>query len=630
MRILRVSIGIFVAVALSSCAQLTHYRSNQDLLDGNGIALMVDAKQRAVISARRPNEYQSLMALRDQTLARIDEAERSRNQNAVMRGAKHKDTKAWEQMISYQLGFLARVENKLLSTDITANDVQMLSICAEPSPDGLSAVSASGAARNSTSAASQALQAAIAESAGSIGLRTQSIQLMRDSMYRLCEGYLSGGLGPASFETLHRRFQNSMVAILAIEQLTGAVRPPSIQLSGGAGVGSAEEVTQLTAQVAKSKAEQKAIEGNLETKTEARDTQAETTAAKKTEWEQKLATAKEKRKTYTEQNTLAAQIADYEGPEEDKPGPTPASQQVELEDVETLEQEASTLEAAWKTEDEKLAGLTEEVETLEGEKADKIREVTYFEDSLEAMRFGVAKSSTNARYENLVQASKVDKETAEAIGESVEGIVEDFYKQGYFEEVCTSVLTALLDGRLSGDSARPILKLTGFPNQDGTITSLTSLVEVCTARFAQTSAIENDFREKQKSIEQRELNQAVAARQAALGQAEEATVRLHTANETIERLEERISVLVDKNEKEQASYAQLIAQKQDELGQLQAVERAPLARYVPPVDADEARVELERTRAELERARSRQLAASAELEALQSTLQAVQAIRSDD
>lgn len=122
-----------------------------------------------------------------------------------------------------------------------------LRVCAEPSPDALSALAASGALGISNpSGVSGNGALSVAEAAGSIGLRTQSIQLMRDAMYRICEGYSSGALSKGSFETLHRRLQSSMVAILAIEQLTGTVKAQQIVLGGNSSTGAAEQIAKLT------------------------------------------------------------------------------------------------------------------------------------------------------------------------------------------------------------------------------------------------------------------------------------------------------------------------------------------------------------------------------------------------
>jgi hypothetical protein len=121
-------------------------------------------------------------------------------------------------------------------------------ICAEPSPDALSAIAASqGLSVSTPQGTSVGESLSLAEAAGAIGLRTQSIQLMRDHMYRVCEGYLAGAISPVTFQLMHRRFQTTVVGILAIEQLTGAMRAPAVVLGGSSRVGDAEAVAQLTA-----------------------------------------------------------------------------------------------------------------------------------------------------------------------------------------------------------------------------------------------------------------------------------------------------------------------------------------------------------------------------------------------
>lgn len=157
-------------------------------------------------------------------------------------------------------------------------------ICAEPSPDALSALAAQSATNLSTPKGLSAAQAfSIAEAAGSIGLRTQSIQLMRDHMYRVCELYQSGQVSPTQAMLLHRRFQSNMVSILAIEQLTGAMRAPAIVLSGSAASGDAEAVTRLTnaidAQQAKIASASKAVSDQEEIVTSKQQAQAAAQAA---------------------------------------------------------------------------------------------------------------------------------------------------------------------------------------------------------------------------------------------------------------------------------------------------------------------------------------------------------------
>ena len=105
-------------------------------------------------------------------------------------------------------------------------------VCTEPSPDALSAYAAEIAAEGSVPEnVKAAFSAAFQENSAFVGLRTQSIQLLRDSLYRLCEGYMSGALDELQYQTLFRHYQKYMVALLAIEQLTGTVRPPTITIN---------------------------------------------------------------------------------------------------------------------------------------------------------------------------------------------------------------------------------------------------------------------------------------------------------------------------------------------------------------------------------------------------------------
>ena len=123
-------------------------------------------------------------------------------------------------------------------------------ICAEPSPDALSAISA--AADLDASALGKALGASFAsqESAASIGLRTQSIQILRDAMYRLCEGYASGAIDDIGFSRLQRRYQNIMLGLLSIEQLTGTMVANQVALQGSASAKVGQSLSQVTSMIA--------------------------------------------------------------------------------------------------------------------------------------------------------------------------------------------------------------------------------------------------------------------------------------------------------------------------------------------------------------------------------------------
>ena len=115
--------------------------------------------------------------------------------------------------------------------------------CAEPSPDALSSYSSSfGAGAAVPNQFSASIATAMSEASGSIGLRTQSIQLMRDMLYRACEAYYNRSLNQPMLMQLHERYQDITVGLLAIEQLTGAVVAKQLLLTGTA---SAEASSQL-------------------------------------------------------------------------------------------------------------------------------------------------------------------------------------------------------------------------------------------------------------------------------------------------------------------------------------------------------------------------------------------------
>ena len=126
-----------------------------------------------------------------------------------------------------------------------------LAICAEPSPDALKATAKALGAKLSDKEGLQALfNASTAQSVASIGLRTQTIQLLRDAYYRLCEAYLNDGIDAIAYDVLQRRFQSQIIAFLAVEQLTGAVKADQVALTTAA-AGQASTQAELIAEALK-------------------------------------------------------------------------------------------------------------------------------------------------------------------------------------------------------------------------------------------------------------------------------------------------------------------------------------------------------------------------------------------
>lgn len=154
----------------------------------------------------------------------------------------------------------------VISVPAKGSSPQARIVCAEPSPDvfKIRGATFSGLLEK---AAKQDLELALsaAEAGQNIGLRTQSIQLLRDAMYRACEGAAGGMLSPTEFGELQTRFQKLTAVLLATEQLTGAVRPvvaPILTTGGSAntGVGLVAIQEELEAARSKEAAQSKAVE----------------------------------------------------------------------------------------------------------------------------------------------------------------------------------------------------------------------------------------------------------------------------------------------------------------------------------------------------------------------------------
>jgi hypothetical protein len=113
--------------------------------------------------------------------------------------------------------------------------------CSEPSPDVFSvvaqALSAGGTFGKSADprAVEVALNAAFSSAEqGSTIPRTQTVNMLRELMFRTCERYLNGGISSLELPIQAARDQRLMVSILAIESLTGAVTPKPVVIGAGA------------------------------------------------------------------------------------------------------------------------------------------------------------------------------------------------------------------------------------------------------------------------------------------------------------------------------------------------------------------------------------------------------------
>jgi hypothetical protein len=122
-------------------------------------------------------------------------------------------------------------------------------VCAEPSPDAFSATSASATAnaaftfpsllpggqtgtdgQSGNTSGSGGIAAATSESAASIGLRTQTIQLLRDGLYRACEAYMNGAIDQHQYNIILLNIDKLMVTLLGIDAIGGTPKAPPVSI----------------------------------------------------------------------------------------------------------------------------------------------------------------------------------------------------------------------------------------------------------------------------------------------------------------------------------------------------------------------------------------------------------------
>ena len=112
-------------------------------------------------------------------------------------------------------------------------------VCAEPSPDSIVAAAAQLAANRRRSASngssayesSAEVDAGFNQSVASIGIRTPTIQLLRDGFYRACEAMMNGAISDGEYMTILENIDNVMISLLAIEGLTQMERAPGVAIS---------------------------------------------------------------------------------------------------------------------------------------------------------------------------------------------------------------------------------------------------------------------------------------------------------------------------------------------------------------------------------------------------------------
>lgn len=120
-------------------------------------------------------------------------------------------------------------------------------VCAEPSPDAISARGASIAGAGTAIGSANVAASISAEAAAAIGLRTASVNLIRDLGYRICEATMNGVLGRGEYERILAGTPAVAVGVFAIDGLT-QMRTAPVMVSAGEGTQAASTIAPVSPQ----------------------------------------------------------------------------------------------------------------------------------------------------------------------------------------------------------------------------------------------------------------------------------------------------------------------------------------------------------------------------------------------
>ena len=282
--------------------------------------------------------------------------------------------------------------------------------CAEPSPDALASYAAAlglglGKPGKGAGTVAQALQG----NAASIGLRTQSITLMRDALYRICEANANGTLGDVGMATALARSQDLTAVVLAIEQLTGAVVAAQVILT--------------------SEARAKASAALIETQKRLKAAEKEVTQAQEDLSKAKKAQTEREKTVQQKQKAVEEAQAALDKAEEGTDNHAKLSEEL------TTKKQVSAKEQA------EFEKAREAVESLETVHQEAVKNRDAIQDGQEETRTEATTEGAGQFSSIPIQRNLLDAEATTAIAAAVTSMVEQVLNQNYTLESCTALIT---------------------------------------------------------------------------------------------------------------------------------------------------------------------------------------------
>lgn len=287
--------------------------------------------------------------------------------------------------------------------------------CSEPSPDALAAYAASigiGASSPPSEVASAAGSGQ--SSAASVGLRTQSITLMRDALFRMCEAYANGAVGTAQVAALLSRSQDLTAVILAVEQLTGTVAANQAALVSSTTADSSASLLVsselLGAAIKNEERAQKALEQAVE----------------------QLSSSK------TNMNAADRRLKEAQTNRDSLP--TTASEQQKAEAEAEVRYRHTERDRAQRAVDAVQART--DIRQRAFDNAERSRETI---EAMQDQAFVASSASTtgDSRFSQPTQSVQLDKAATEAIAHSVESMVKEVLRKDYTIESCMAIVTSV-------------------------------------------------------------------------------------------------------------------------------------------------------------------------------------------
>ena len=291
----------------------------------------------------------------------------------------------------------------------------MKKICAEPSPDALAAHAAAAALGVNVLGQGSGSGALSGQSpAASIGLRTQSITLMRDALYRVCEASMNEEIGPVQVATLLGRGMDLTAVVLAVEQLTGAVAANQANLTGATTSSAAASLV----------SNQKLLDAAREDETQKR---AALEAAQK---------------------ELDKSKADVVSQEADLKTKKTAHENAQKSDSGVTQEEKNRLETEFNASNDELnrrKTIQQQNEEQVKIKQTSLDDAVKIKQTIENLRdsahsSAVANTSSQGEFSTPIQAKILSGDATKEIAKSVEAMVSTVLNKRYTEESCTAYL----------------------------------------------------------------------------------------------------------------------------------------------------------------------------------------------